>query len=96
MQLEVARKYGADVVLNPTECDVVEKVRSLTGGFGCDVYIEATGHPQSVKHGQVIPLLHTNCWAVRGGVDSLQVEKRSLLGSIIQYSDVISSKCREI
>ena len=40
-------------MLNPTECDVVEKVRSLTGGFGCDVYIEATGHPQSVKQGQV-------------------------------------------
>ena len=49
----MAKKCGADVVLNPAKCNVVEEVRSLTGGFGCDVYIEATGHPQSVKQGQV-------------------------------------------
>ena len=51
IQLDVAKKCGADVVLNPSQCDVVEQVRSLTGGHGCDVYIEATGHPQSVKQG---------------------------------------------
>ena len=53
VQLEVARKCGADVVLNPSHCDVVEEVRALTGGHGCDVYIEATGHPQcqaGVRH----------------------------------------------
>ena len=51
LQLEVAKKCGADVVLNPSHCDVVEEVHSLTGGYGCDIYIEATGHPQSVKQG---------------------------------------------
>ena len=51
IQLDVAKKCGADVTLNPSQCDVVEYVRSLTGGHGCDVYIEATGHPQSVKQG---------------------------------------------
>ncbi|CAI8021458.1 Erythritol/L-threitol dehydrogenase [Geodia barretti] len=50
-KLEVAKKCGADVVLNPSHCDVVEKVRSLTREQGCDAYIEATGHPQSVKQG---------------------------------------------
>ena len=47
----MAKKCGADVVLNPSQCDVVEQVHSLTGGHGCDVYIEASGHPQSVKQG---------------------------------------------
>ena len=51
LQLEVARRCGADVVLNPSKCAVVEEVRKLTEGFGCDVYIEASGHPQSVKQG---------------------------------------------
>ncbi|CAI8005730.1 Erythritol/L-threitol dehydrogenase [Geodia barretti] len=51
VKLEVAKKCGADVVLNPSHCDVVEEVHSLTGGYGCDIYIEATGHPQSVKQG---------------------------------------------
>jgi threonine dehydrogenase-like Zn-dependent dehydrogenase len=31
--------------------DVVDEVRQLTGGYGCDVYIEATGYPQSVVQG---------------------------------------------
>ena len=51
LQLDVAHKCGADVVLNPSKCNVVEEVQRLTEGFGCDVYIEATGHPPSVKQG---------------------------------------------
>ena len=31
--------------------NVVDEVRKLTGGYGCDVYIEATGHPESVNQG---------------------------------------------
>ena len=42
-RLEVARKAGADLTLNPQEVDVVAEVKKLTGGYGCDVYIEATG-----------------------------------------------------
>lgn len=50
-RLEVARLCGADLVLNPADVDVVDEVRQLTEGYGCDVYIEATGHPQSVVQG---------------------------------------------
>ena len=50
-QLEIASKCGADVILNPSKCDVVEEVKKLTEGYGCEVYIEATGHPLSVKQG---------------------------------------------
>lgn len=50
-RLEVARKCGADLVMNPNEVDVVEEVRKLTDGYGCDVYIEATGHVEGVPQG---------------------------------------------
>ena len=50
-RLEMARRCGADIGLNPTKVDVVDEVRKLTGGYGCDVYIEATGHPQAVVDG---------------------------------------------
>ncbi|MCJ7700144.1 MAG: alcohol dehydrogenase catalytic domain-containing protein [Anaerolineales bacterium] len=50
-RLEVAKKCGADLVLNPLEVDVVDEVRKITDGYGCDVYIEATGHPKSVTQG---------------------------------------------
>jgi erythritol/L-threitol dehydrogenase len=50
-RLELARRLGADMALNPAKEDVVAKVKELTGGIGCDVYIEATGFPQSVTQG---------------------------------------------
>ncbi len=50
-RLEVARACGADLTLNPSKTDVVQAVRDLTDGYGCDVYIEATGHPAAVQQG---------------------------------------------
>lgn len=50
-RLEMGKKYGADYVLNSAACDVAEEIRKLTGGYGCDVYIEASGSPRSVVQG---------------------------------------------
>ena len=50
-RLNVAKNLGADVVLNPMRTDVVAKVLEMTDGYGCDVYIEATGHPSAVEQG---------------------------------------------
>lgn len=50
-RLELARRFGADLVMNPAKEDVVQAVKDLTEGYGCDVYIEATGHPSAVTQG---------------------------------------------
>jgi threonine dehydrogenase-like Zn-dependent dehydrogenase len=50
-RLEVAQKLGADITINPSETDAVQQVLDLTDGYGCDVYIEATGHPKAVEQG---------------------------------------------
>ena len=50
-RLEKAKEFGADLVMNPGKEDVVAKVLELTDGYGCDIYIEATGHPVSVQQG---------------------------------------------
>jgi erythritol/L-threitol dehydrogenase len=50
-RLETALKLGADLALNPLEQDVVQYVKDLTDGYGCDVYIEATGSPIGVTQG---------------------------------------------
>jgi threonine dehydrogenase-like Zn-dependent dehydrogenase len=50
-RLEVARACGADLGLNARTVDVVDEVRRLTDGYGCDVYIEATGHPAAIEQG---------------------------------------------
>ena len=59
-RLELAKRCGADIGLNPTKTDVIEEVKNLTDGYGCDVYIEATGHPSAVEQGlQMIRKLGT-------------------------------------
>ncbi len=50
-RLEKAKEFGADEVWNPSKEDVVKKIMDLTDGYGCDIYIEATGHPSSVTQG---------------------------------------------
>jgi len=50
-RLELAKRVGADLVINPGKEDAVQRVLDLTDGYGCDVYIEATGHPDAVNQG---------------------------------------------
>jgi threonine dehydrogenase-like Zn-dependent dehydrogenase len=50
-RLELAKKFGADLVMNPLEQNVVKIVKEMTGGYGCDIYIEATGQPDAVVQG---------------------------------------------
>lgn len=46
-KLEVARKLGADITINAKEENVIEKVKELTNGKGCDVVVEAAGTEES-------------------------------------------------
>ncbi len=55
-RLALARSLGADVTLNPRDTDIPQALKNMTGGYGCDVYIEATGHPDGVNQG-----LHSMC-----------------------------------
>ena len=50
-RLDKCLEFGADLVFNPAECDVVEEIRKITDGYGCDIYVEATGAPPSVIQG---------------------------------------------
>jgi threonine dehydrogenase-like Zn-dependent dehydrogenase len=50
-RLKRALGLGADLALNPQKDDVGSILSALTGGYGCDIYIEATGHPSAVQQG---------------------------------------------
>ena len=47
-RLELAGKLGADIAINALEHDAVGRVKELTGGDGCDVYIEMSGSKLAV------------------------------------------------
>jgi L-iditol 2-dehydrogenase len=50
-RLAKAKEFGATNTFNPGKVDAVKKIMELTDGYGCDIYIEATGAPSSVIQG---------------------------------------------
>ncbi len=46
-KLALATDLGATATVNSTESDVVQAVRTLTGGFGADIVIDAAGTPET-------------------------------------------------
>jgi S-(hydroxymethyl)mycothiol dehydrogenase len=48
-KLEWARGFGATHTVNSREEDAVEAIRSLTGGFGADVVVDAVGRPETYE-----------------------------------------------
>jgi alcohol dehydrogenase len=48
-RLEAAKLFGADIAVNNARQDPLEVVRSLTGGLGADVAIEAVGVPATFE-----------------------------------------------
>lgn len=50
-RLQKGLEYGADYTLNPMDPDFEQKIMEITGGHGCDVYVEASGSQASVNQG---------------------------------------------
>lgn len=71
-RLEMGKEFGADYVFNPMECNVEEEILKLTDGYGCDVYIEASGSPRSVTQG--LQLLKNHGRYVQMGVFADEVK----------------------
>jgi len=54
LRLELAKEFGADIVLSIEKMSVEERIRAVkdaTAGRGGDVVIEASGNPQAVREG---------------------------------------------
>jgi threonine dehydrogenase-like Zn-dependent dehydrogenase len=59
-RLELARRFGADLTIDVGKTDAVAEVLKMTDGYGCDVYIEATGAGPAISQGlQMIRRLGT-------------------------------------
>ena len=50
-RLVKAKEFGADICLNPAKKNAIARVLLLTEGYGCDIYIDAAGHPSSITQG---------------------------------------------
>lgn len=50
-RLDIAKRLGAHLTINPAKEDAVAKIRSLTDGYGADIYVHASGSPKGVVQG---------------------------------------------
>jgi threonine 3-dehydrogenase len=50
-RLDMAKRMGADITLNPTTDDVLAKVMEVTEGEGIDVLLEMSGAPAAIDQG---------------------------------------------
>jgi threonine 3-dehydrogenase len=50
-RLDLARRLGADIVLNARRDDIVKEVRGATGGDGVEVLLEMSGNPKALQQG---------------------------------------------
>ncbi|MEV7892285.1 S-(hydroxymethyl)mycothiol dehydrogenase [Streptomyces sp. NPDC002817] len=48
-KLKWAERFGATDTVDSSRTDAVEAIRSLTGGFGADVVVDAVGRPETFK-----------------------------------------------
>ncbi|GAC1498561.1 MAG: hypothetical protein NVS2B12_04320 [Ktedonobacteraceae bacterium] len=49
-RVELSKRFGADVVIDPTKGDTVQQIIELNGGEGVDSAIESLGAPQTFKN----------------------------------------------
>jgi len=76
-RLEAAKQFGADVTVNNGREDPLEVVRSLTGGLGADVAIEAVGVPATFELAAALirPGGHVANVGVHGAPATLHLEE---------------------
>ncbi len=72
ISLEKAQEMGADSVINPRNEDILEGVKSLTGGHGVSVLIESVGRSDMLQN--VLPCADRGARIVLIGFDKANIE----------------------
>lgn len=71
-RLALARRMGADLVLDARREDVAARIREATGGEGVNVVLEMSGHPNGLRDG--LQALRNGGWVSLLGLPSAEVQ----------------------
>ena len=80
-RLEMARSFGADIVINSEEEDAVGAVSQVTGGEMADLVMDATGHPSGAS--MALALAGTRATLVLPGLYGGDTQVPLLLDKVI-------------
>jgi len=88
IRLDLAKRLGADVVIDVEKEDPVERVRGLTGGLGADIVFETSGSApamrqaiQMVRNGGQITRIGHGAGEMRVDLDPITVRQITLQGT---------------
>ncbi len=98
-RLSLARKLGADEIINPAEQDAVEVIRQLTHGEGADASLDSSGSPQArLAAVRCLKTWGRACMVGEGGELKLDVstdmlrKQATIMGSWT-FSTVVQAEC---
>jgi len=86
-RLEAMKRYGADVVINNAETDLIAEMARLTGGRGADVVITANSDPEMQKAALEIAGYHGRV-SLFGGLPKGK-EHVTLNTNLIHYKELV-------
>lgn len=100
-RLDLVKKLGAEVQINPNQGDVLAKVKDITKGNGVDIALECVGSEPTlntaltmVKKGGLVGVVGENSRATINPSDTLIHKKLTLMGSwyynIADYEGMLS------
>jgi len=86
-KLELARKLGADHVVNPGERDTVEAVREITGGEMSPFVLECVGRPETIR--QMVDLASRGATLMPVGFTGRELDEINMSQITLAEMDVL-------
>jgi threonine dehydrogenase-like Zn-dependent dehydrogenase len=98
-RLELAKQFGADIVLNSRDTDVVSAILDLTHGEGADAALDTSGNPEARNHALACARIWGRvCFVGIGGPTTVNVNRDiihkqlNVFGSWT-FSSIIQADC---
>lgn len=88
-RLRWARRFGATEVIDASRADVVEAVRTLTGGKMVDLCVEAVGHPDALATAARLPRRQGRLYAF--GVPHAESQPFPWFHTVANETEIITS-----
>jgi 2-desacetyl-2-hydroxyethyl bacteriochlorophyllide A dehydrogenase len=91
-KLELARKYGADIIVNARKEDPVESILKYTNGQGVDIAIESAGSSEAMK--QALEIVKRGGTILGFGIQLEPIDKLNLFP--LYFKEITIVGCRAL
>ena len=84
-RLEIAKEYGAELVINPSKDDLLDTVNSWSGGFGADVVLFTAATNSSEPLSQSFQMCKKKGKVILVGVVGMQIKREDMYAKELDF-----------